>query len=394
MRSKFAEGAASLTQKKSILTLTHIHIRPMISIRIRNDRLATIDFSRWLHRLRAHGLRKIGLAALPALLLPLLIGLPAAWAEAQPASTDAVVALGRTLFFDTRLSANGRIACATCHQPERAFSDGRVVAVGIDDRLGTRNTPSLIGISEQTAFFWEGRRDSLEMQVTDPFVNPAEHGLSSLDALLEKIQATPSYRQSFASAFALDKPAISLPNLRSALAAFVRSLAAQPSPFERYQYQGETNALSAEAQYGLALFTGRAQCASCHRIGPQRAPLTDGQFHAVGVGIERIADRLPALTARINSRNPDALGLVVVNDREAAELGRYLVTGNPKDIGKFKTPSLRQVAQTAPYMHDGSVPTLAAAIQHGLYYQSAQSGRALALSADERAALVAFLKAL
>jgi cytochrome c peroxidase len=310
------------------------------------------------------------------------------------AAPPRVVALGRKLFFDARLSADGKVSCASCHQPDRAFSDGRPVAAGVGGRQGTRNTPSLLNAALHASQFWEGRRGSLEEQVLDPLVNPMEHGLPDRETLLDLLRKDAAYPGEFRRAFGSDAAGIALEQVASALAAFVRSLAAGDSPADRHLYRSESTALSEPALRGLELFRGRAQCTACHTVGERGATFSDGGFHAVGTGLERIAPKLGPLAIRVARMPKDEAEALISRDPEVAALGRFLVTRDPADIGKFRTPSLRNVALTAPYMHDGSVATLEEAVERELYYRSRLQGRPLVLTPAEKADLVAFLRSL
>jgi cytochrome c peroxidase len=320
----------------------------------------------------------------------------AAGADSEGASTlsDALAgatrALGERLFFDQRLSADGTVSCATCHRPELAFTHGEPVATGAGGRRGTRNAPSLIGAGAQRSFFWDGRRQTLEAQVIEPFVNPAEHGLKDQAELLARIRADGAYAAEFQKIFGAGGQSVSVANLAHALAQYVRTLAPSASPFDRFQ-RGAPSALSNGAQRGLALFRGQAGCASCHRLDDTPALLADHDFHGAGVGLEVYRARLPEIIKRIGAMSPTQLGELVTRDPAIAELGRFVATRNAADIGKFKTPSLRNVALTAPYMHNGSVPTLEAAVDHELYYRSLVEGRALFLSPEEKSDLIEFL---
>lgn len=318
-------------------------------------------------------------------------GISAASAE-PPDQSDAVQRLGAKLFFDRRLSADGNISCASCHIPEQAFSDGKATAEGVRGERGSRNTPSLINVSAQGALFWDGRRDSLEEQAGDPFINRSEHGLGSHAELIQRLQADPSYEKAFMRAFG--EPIIEASGVFGALAAFQRSLQAGQSVFEQH-FAGVGGArLSAAAQRGYALFVGRGQCSSCHLVEERTAPLTDGKFHAIGIGLGDVAERLPALVRRVSRETPETLAVLLTGDRDLAALGRFVVSKDPRDIGAFRTPSLHNVAVTAPYMHDGSVATLEEAVAREVHYRGQQVGRALILTAAERADLVEFLKAL
>lgn len=323
-------------------------------------------------------------------------GLPAIVDPPDNAFTVEKAALGERLFFDERLSASGTISCASCHQPGRAFSDGLEKSIGIAGQTGTRNAPSLLNAAFMTTQFWDGRRSSLEAQVLDPFLNSKEHGLTSTAQLRSTIERDPTYVAMFATAFGGGRGTISEHSISKALACYVRSLARGGSPFDRYYYEGDHQALNSSARRGLALFVGRAQCASCHQIGPSNATFSDQQFHGLHIGIWRIENRLPDITLRVVAarKNEQSIDSSALGDPDLAELGRFLVTLEPTDIGQFRTPSLRNVALTAPYMHDGSVPTLAQAIDQELYYRSTQGNRPLILTPTEKQDLLQFLRSL
>lgn len=317
------------------------------------------------------------------------LGLP----DSQVSSASPpLIALGRQLFFDVRLSRTESVSCGTCHQPSQVFTDGRAVAQGAGDRAGTRNTPSLLNTRYLTTFFWDGRRSSLEEQAGDPFINPLEHGLASHEELQNRLRETPTYGDAFRTAFPR-KETLSIDLVTQAIAAYVRTLVSGNSPFDRYLYGGEIQALSPQAARGLILFRGAAECSTCHHIGERDALLTDGQFHRVGVGAQNVQPRLAELVSTVLTR-PGPIDHRIMNDAEFSQLGRFLLTRNPKDIGKFRTPSLRNVAMTAPYMHDGSIATLEEAVDRELYYRGAQHKRPVLLSPTDRAALVEFLKSL
>jgi cytochrome c peroxidase len=257
--------------------------------------------------------------------------------------TRAKVALGKKLFFDRRLSADGTIRCASCHHPERAFSDARAITAGIGGRAGTRRVPRLVNRGYGRAFFWDGRAASLEEQVLQPIGNPVEMGSSAADAA--------------------KRVGLSQGELRDALASYVRTIVSGDSPYDRY-LAGDPAALNDTEKLGLRLFTGKAGCSSCH-LGPN---LTDEKFHNTGAG-------------------------------QDTDPGRAAVTGRQEDRGKFKTPTLREAARTPPYMHDGSLVTLDEVID--FYDKGGRENpqldpeiRPLHLSAAEKSALKTFLAAL
>ena len=280
--------------------------------------------------------------------------------------TSEKVALGRRLFSDPVLSRDGTRSCASCHNPRRAFTDGRAVAVGVRGQAGTRSAPALVNRGYGRAQFWDGRARTLEQQVAEPITNPRELDLS-LDEAVDRLARTGGYPDRFETAFGR---AVNDEDLARALASYVRSIVSGNSPFDRY-VNGEVGALSDRARRGLQLFRGKANCTACH-IGPL---LTDEQFHNTGVAW-RQAGSGPATFQ---------------------DLGRFTVTGKELDRGAFKTPTLREVARTAPYMHDGSLPTLDDVVE---YHDRGGNAnvfrdpeiRPLGLTADEKRALVAFLR--
>lgn len=299
--------------------------------------------------------------------------------------------LGERLFNDKRLSADGSISCATCHIPDKAFTDGLPVAKGIGGQLGTRNTPSLINVNTVRPLFWDGRRDTLEEQAKDPFVNPREHGFTQHSQIVDVVRRDLIYAAAFRKAFGVTPQAISIDHVSQAIAEFERTLVAIDSPAEQFIYRGDKMVLSESARRGLDIFRGQARCASCHLIGETHAPLTDNAFHSLGIGYKKIEPRLAEITTRLANSSGKPLDHNVISDQEISELGRFVVTLNPTDIAKFRTPSLHNVALTAPYMHDGSVATLEEAVELELYYRGAETGRPLALTASERQDLLDFL---
>ncbi len=326
----------------------------------------------------------------------LLLGLPPVVTPPENSSSVAKIALGQQLFFDKRLSGDGSTSCASCHQPERAFSDGLTVAKGIGGQRGTRNTPSLLNAAFNLTQFWDGRRGSLEEQALDPMLNPREHGLKNQEALLEILRGDAEYISAFMKAFHLPANAIDVQSVGQAIACYERTLIAGDSQFDRYFFKGDQSALSPSAVNGLALFRGRAQCANCHTIDKTHALFTDNQFHSLSIGLRRIEPRLAEITKRlVESRvSGTMLDQTVISENDIAELGRFSVTFQPTDIGKFRTPSLRNVERTAPYMHDGSIGNLNDAVELEIYYRSAEAGRPLILTPIEKSDLVEFLKSL
>jgi cytochrome c peroxidase len=261
--------------------------------------------------------------------------------------TSENIELGRRLFFDRRLSRDNSVACSSCHDPKRAFSDGRAISIGVDGRAGHRHSPALINRGYGRAFFWDGRTASLEEQVLKPIQDPNEMGLTLGEA---------------SARLNLEASAIS-----RALASYVRSILSGDSPYDRF-VSGDRAALSAGQQRGLQLFRGKGNCTACH-IGPN---FTDEQFHNTGVAWR---------------------------DGHCSDEGRFTFSKNPRDRGAFKTPTLREVARTAPYMHDGSLATLEDVID--FYSEGGRPNpfldsdiRPSHFSPEEKRALVAFLQSL
>ena len=320
-----------------------------------------------------------------------ILGLPT-----NPSSdaTPPLVELGRALFVDEQLSRDGSISCSTCHDPHQAFTDGRSVPQGVAGKAGTRNAPSLLNVTYAKVLSWDGRRTTLESQVADPFTNPQELGLASQEDLMARVVSRTEYRALLVSAFPNQDSAWRPQHLFEALAAYLRTLRAGDSPFDRYYFGQDKAALDASAIRGLNVFRGPAGCAQCHHIGADDALFTDNQFHGGGLGAHDIATRLPDLTQKVLSLTQEQISERVTSDRELAALGRFLVTKNPRDIWKYKTPSLRNIALTAPYMHDGSIATLKEAIEYEIYYRGIELGRPLLVTPSERSDLLAFLLAL
>lgn len=324
------------------------------------------------------------------------LGLPDRDSHAAFATANrAKIKLGAKLFADKRLSADGRISCANCHLADHAFTDSLPQSIGHEGRAGTRNAPSLLNVAYLEPLFRDGRADDLVAQARAPFTNPVEHALADEAALLSIVRADRQCRQQFAGAFGVEPAAIRMETVVQALVAFERTLLAGDSPFDRFFHGGEQAAMSEPAKRGLELFRGRAACTDCHLIGNEWSLLTDRRFHLAARGIPAAVTRkLPALAIRITAAKRTAeFEALIATDPSIAALGRYVATLSPADIGKFKTPSLRNVALTAPYMHDGSVGSLAEAVDLELYSRGAIS-RPIVLTRAEKNDMLEFLHAL
>jgi cytochrome c peroxidase len=282
------------------------------------------------------------------------------------------VALGRRLFYDKRLSRDNTLACASCHNPLLGFTDGQKHSTGVGGKIGTRNAPTVINAAYFPSQFWDGRASSLEDQADKPIANPIEMDQGH-DVWVAKLDADPVYKTEFQKAFGRGPATIG--KVTSALATFERTILSGNSPFDRYQYGGDKKALSPAAVRGLAIFRDpkRGNCTACHTIGEKYALFSDGKFHNIGVGVN--------------------------GEGDLTDLGRYNETKVESDKGAFKTPTLRHIAKTAPYMHDGSEKTLKAVVD--FYAGGGNSNpyldkdiKEIKLSGRERADLVEFLESL
>ncbi|MGH9916815.1 MAG: cytochrome-c peroxidase, partial [Pyrinomonadaceae bacterium] len=265
------------------------------------------------------------------------------------------VELGRQIFFDKRLSADGSVSCATCHDPKLGFTDGKRVAEGIGGRLGARNSPTLLNSMFNSEQFWDGRAESLEAQARLPLINPDEMGNQTHDRVVERLKALSEYSTSFPQVFGSP---VTIDLVSKAISAYERTLVSGNSALDRY-LAGDLNALSIPARSGMALFRGKAHCSVCHTFNQSFPFLTDGNYHNTGVAVNfRAFDGLSRRAVQI-ARNQSHVSLdSLAKETGAFELGRFLVTGNSLDIGAYRTPSLRNVELTAPYFHDGSAATL------------------------------------
>lgn len=286
------------------------------------------------------------------LLLAAVLAIPLGLDLFMPVPEDNPVTIerierGRELFFDKRLSRDRTIACSSCHDPERAFSDGRPVPIGVSNRVGRRSAPALVNRGYGRAFFWDGRATTLEEQVLQPIQDRNE-----MDMTLPEVSA---------------RAGLPIDEVARSLATFVRSLLSGDAPFDRF-VNGDRAALTREQQAGLQLFRGKANCTACH-VGPT---FSDERFHNTGVAWR---------------------------DSRMLDDGRFGVTGKTEDRGAFKTPTLREIARTAPYMHDGSLVTLSEVVDY--YDRGANTNpgldaelRPLRLTDLEKKALVSFLESL
>ncbi|MEQ8785517.1 MAG: cytochrome c peroxidase [Pirellulaceae bacterium] len=274
--------------------------------------------------------------------------------------TEEKVELGKQLYFDPRLSADNTVSCASCHDPKKGWSNDDAVATGIGGQKGGRSAPTIINSGYQYFQFWDGRAKHVEGQALGPIENPIEMNMP-LDNLVEKLNKIEGYREQFQKVFGTD---VTADGIAKAIGAFERTVLSGNAPYDRYQ-AGDKDALSEAAQRGMVVFFNKAQCVGCH-AGPN---FTDGGFHNIGVGMDQ--------------KEPDA--------------GRQAISGLLGDRGSFKTPTLREIGRTAPYMHDGSLKTLQDVVE---YYnkggnKNPQLDEAifpLNLSDQQKADLITFLK--
>jgi cytochrome c peroxidase len=332
------------------------------------------------------------------------VGLPiAATRAAIPANnpqTPEKIELGQKLFFDGRLSADGTVACSTCHDPARAFTDGRAVSIGIKGRAGQRNAPTILNALYNKTQFWDGRATSLEEQAALPIVNPVEMGQSNLDAAVAKISSIPDYDRRFRSVFGR---APNGADLVRAIASYERTQVSFDSPFDHF-ITGDKNAIDESARRGWELFNTRARCNKCHAFDENTRDPTffiDKDFHNIGIGIIRHNVVALAVKARqlVDSKSAKAVDDAAIQTAMSA-LGRFLVTRNKTDVASFKTPTLRNILMTAPYFHDGSQATLWDVVDHynkgdGIHNPFLdQDIQPLALSENDIDNLVAFMASL
>jgi cytochrome c peroxidase len=299
------------------------------------------------------------------------LGLPPVPVPADNPLTVETVALGKRLYFDKSLSIDNSVSCATCHDPNHGFAYAGDVSTGVGGKKGTRNSPTIINAAYYTTQFWDGRENTLEKQAEGPVQNPAEMA-HRLAGVVARLTSDASYVTAFEHAYGSGP--VTFEKVEKSIAAYERRVVAGDSPFDRWYFGGHQHAVDGSVKRGFEVFrrTDKGNCTSCHVIAQHYALFTDNQFHNIGVGVRSGAP---------------------------TDLGRYEVTHADRDRGAFKTPSLRNIAETAPYMHDGSLDTLVQVIDF-----HAAGGNAnpwldskmsmVHLSTREKADLVAFLESL
>jgi cytochrome c peroxidase len=328
--------------------------------------------------------------------LPVPTGVIPPEVPADNPPTTEKVSLGRTLYFDTRISTDGTVACATCHDPRSGFADPRRKATsgGVGGALGTRNAPTVLNAAFLATQFWDGRAATLEEQAVQPLINPIEHGFRDFPAVVTKLKSLADYGPLFQAAFG--SADISIERVGQAIATFERTLLSLDAPIDRF-LAGDAKAISESAKRGWGLYNGKARCNTCHGRVDVIPLFTDDLFHNIGVGVTRIDFAAVSRKAAAAIESGASVDELALSNAEASELGRFLVTREPKDLGAFKTPGLRNMTLTAPYMHDGSEATLRDVIE--FYDRGGNNNpyldggiRPLGLSDQEKSDLVALLE--
>jgi cytochrome c peroxidase len=285
----------------------------------------------------------------------------------EPDKTIDIIGLGKLLFFDSILSRDYTVSCATCHKPEFAFSDTVMLSVGVQKRLGTRNTPSAMNLSLQDSYFWDGRAKTLEQQALIPIENPVEMD-TPIDTAIARLKESNFYSNAFREVFAKEPDRESL---AKALATFQRTLETSESPFDNWRMNDDEEGISASVKRGFELFNNKGKCIQCH-FGPD---FNNIEFRNIGL----------------------------FDGKNFSDSGRAAITGDPADLGKFKIGPLRNVAITAPYMHNGMFKTLEEVVEFyndpekiipGSLNRDPLLSEPLNLTAQEQADIVEFLKSL
>ncbi len=329
------------------------------------------------------------------------LGLPVVSVPDNNPVTTAKIDLGRKLFFDRRLSLNNTISCAMCHVPQQGFTSSEMkTAVGIEGRTVSRNTPTIYNVAYYTTLFHDGRETTLEQQVWSPLLAHNEMANPSIGFVLQRIQASADYDGLFARAFGKDA---GMETVGMALASYQRTINSANSKFDQWLYAKNNKALNTSEKNGYKIFVGKGGCVSCHVISEDFAVFTDNSFHNTGIGYleamqtapeKHRVQLAPGVFAEVDAEIVDS-----VSESTANDLGRYTVTLDPSDRWKYRTPSLRNIALTAPYMHNGVFETLQQVVafynKGGVRNPELDSViKPLKLDAAEQADLVAFLRTL
>jgi cytochrome c peroxidase len=313
----------------------------------------------------------VGAAAMAADATAPPLGLPPVPIPVDNPQTPEKIALGKKLFDDKRFSSTGQVACATCHDAQKAFTDSPLqtsegIKKGGKALTGTRNAPTVVNAAYFESQFWDGRSPSLEDQSQHPFVNPVEMGLKDHRPILKIVRSDPGYAKAFEQVFGKKGPAITMTQVMQAIAAFERTQVSGDSPFDRYYFKGDAKALTDQQKRGFELFVNKGRCVSCHVVEQTTALFTDNKFHNIGVGINDVQQDVPTLAGEFLKAKATLaeVDVKVLSDKRTSELGRFAISREFEGLGAFKTSTLRNVAVTPPYMHDGSIKTLREVVVH------------------------------
>ena len=331
-----------------------------------------------------------------------LSGLPALEVPENNPLTQEKILLGRQLFFDRRLSHNNTLSCAMCHIPEQGFTSQELsVAIGIEGRTLRRNAPTLYNVGFARTLFHDARENLLEQQVWTPLLARNEMANPSVGFVIDRLKSLPEYRGKFEQAF--DGKGPGMETVGMALASYQRTLNSGDSAFDRWYYGGEEDALDEQAAAGFRLFTGKARCVSCHTVNRDYALFTDHGLHNTGIGylvsMGTPDDKVQVTVAPGTTLTVDRSFITLAGKPAPNDLGYYEITGDPDDRWKYRTPMLRNVSLSAPYMHNGSLRTLRQVVE--FYNRGGIKNelldplvQPLGLSETEMGAIVAFLNSL
>jgi cytochrome c peroxidase len=330
---------------------------------------------------------------------PVPLGLPPLPVSETNPLTPEKITLGRKLFFDRRLSPNDTMSCAMCHIPTQGFTVNETrLAVGMNGQSTKRNPPALYNVAYLRVLFHDGREFTLEDQIIGPLTNPVEMANPSMGYVVNRVRKLPGYEDQFRRTFS---EGVNVATIGKALASYQRTLLSGNSPFDRWYFGKDQGAVSQEVKVGFKIFSGRGQCVTCHTVTKDAALFTNQGFHNTGVAHLKLipeksvdVDLGGGLTVSMPRTQVNEVLTPPEQDR-----GRYEVTHDPTDLWRYKTPSLRNVALTAPYMHNGALLTLEEVID---YYDRGGTGHEgqdpkiapLGLTREEKHALVAFLRSL
>lgn len=335
------------------------------------------------------------------------LGLPDLKIPENNPQTKAKIILGDQLFHDPRFSADGKVSCSTCHAREKGFTDNLSVSKGFKNRTGTRSAPTVINAAYLSSQFWDGRSPDLEDQSKHPPINPVEGGLNSHKDMIKILKSDSKYREMFFKVFKVTPEQIKIDHIAKAIASFERTIISGDSNFDRYMYGGNEGALSAAEKRGLNVFLNQGRCVSCHTISESYALFTDNKFYNIGVGVKKLGGKEHSVAKNFlkSTMKGQSVDLQVLTNAEASELGRFAVSKDVTHMGAFKTPTLRNIDKTFPYMHDGSLESLEDVVtfynEGGRLNDKAMESsfldggiRPLNLSKEQQKDLVSFLKSL